>query len=135
MDLFLISMQFLASLDINWWTGVVWITCGLLWCFISCLDSHSDGTHSLSKWCDAKFLQIWWRNKLIYILDGLVVRTFSANLNFWVNYSFKFCPNSSAFWWKTENKHLYFPSIMFGDQLCRIRPGIFIRKAKNGLIS
>ncbi len=21
--------------------------CGLLWCFISCLDSHSDGTHSL----------------------------------------------------------------------------------------
>ncbi len=23
--------------------------CGLLWCFISCLDSHSDGTHSLLK--------------------------------------------------------------------------------------
>ncbi len=21
-----------------WWTGVVWITCGLLWFFISCLD-------------------------------------------------------------------------------------------------
>ncbi len=29
------------------WTGVVWITCALLWFFISCLDSHSDGTHSL----------------------------------------------------------------------------------------
>ncbi len=27
--------------------GLVWITCGLLWCIISCLDSHSDGTHSL----------------------------------------------------------------------------------------
>ncbi len=25
--------------------GLEW--CGLLWCFISCLDSHSDGTHSL----------------------------------------------------------------------------------------
>ncbi len=38
--------------------------------FISCLDSHSDGTHSLqSKWCNVTSLQIWWRNKLIYILD------------------------------------------------------------------
>ncbi len=27
--------------------GLEW--CGLLWCFISCLDSHSDGTHSLQK--------------------------------------------------------------------------------------
>ncbi len=33
--------------------------------FISCLDSHSDGIHSLgeyllvSKWCNAKFLQIF----------------------------------------------------------------------------
>ncbi len=29
MDLF----QLLSSPDVNWWTGVVWITCGLLWCF------------------------------------------------------------------------------------------------------
>ncbi len=44
--------------------------------FISCLDSHSDDTHSLaenplvSKWCNATFL-FRWRNKHIYILDGL----------------------------------------------------------------
>ncbi len=31
----------------------------------------------LSKWCNATFLQIWWRNKLIYILYGLRVSTFS----------------------------------------------------------
>ncbi len=43
--------------------GLEW--CGLLvdYCdvFISCLDSHSDGTHSLQriyKWCNAKFLKI-----------------------------------------------------------------------------
>ncbi len=24
-----------------------WSSCGLLWCLFSCLDSHSDGTHSL----------------------------------------------------------------------------------------
>ncbi len=42
MELFLTNMHFLTSQDINWWTGVVWIIV-----FISCLDSHSDGTHSL----------------------------------------------------------------------------------------
>ncbi len=31
----------------------------------------------------------WWRNRLIYILDGLRVSTFSANFLFWVYYSFK----------------------------------------------
>ncbi len=58
--------------------GLEW--CGLLvdYCdvFISCLDSHSDGTHSLQRihwWAsDAKFCQI-------YILDGLSVGQFSGN--------------------------------------------------------
>ncbi len=27
------KQQILSSQDVNWWTGVVWITCGLLWCF------------------------------------------------------------------------------------------------------
>ncbi len=44
MDLFLLSSQ-----DVNWWTGVVWITCGYCDVFINCLDSHSDGTHSLQR--------------------------------------------------------------------------------------
>ncbi len=48
MDLFCTIMQLvLTSQDFKWWTGVVWITYGLLWCFISWMDSHSDGTHSL----------------------------------------------------------------------------------------
>ncbi len=58
--------------------------------FISCLDSHSDGTHSLlNKWCNPTFLQIWCGNKLILILDCLRVSTFSANFHFWMYYSFK----------------------------------------------
>ncbi len=84
-------------------------SCGLLvdYCdvFISCLDSHSDGTHSLQMihwWAimlhfsksvhieNCKCLQIWWRNKLIGILGRLRVNTFSANFHFWVNYSFKY---------------------------------------------
>ncbi len=62
--------------------GLEW--CGLLvdYCdvFISCLDSHSDGTHSLQS--------IHW-NKLICILDGMKVSTFSAIFHFWMYYSFK----------------------------------------------
>ncbi len=30
MDLFLTSTKLFISKDVNWWTGVVWITCGLL---------------------------------------------------------------------------------------------------------
>ncbi len=28
-----LNTQFFMSQDVNWWTGVVWISCGLLWCF------------------------------------------------------------------------------------------------------
>ncbi len=60
------------------WSGVDY--CDV---FISCLDSHSDGTHSLMSihcWdTDAvTFLQTWWRNKLILISDDLRESTFSC---------------------------------------------------------
>ncbi len=86
MDLFLSNTQLSSSQDVNWWTGVVWITCGLCDVFISCLDSHSDGTHSLQRihWRAndvmlhfSKSVQIK-KQKLIYILDGLRGSTFSA---------------------------------------------------------
>ncbi len=65
MDLFKLLSQ-----DINCWTGVVWI----IVMFLS--DSHSDGTHS-HQWCDPTFLQTWWRNKLIYILDEWIISKLS----------------------------------------------------------
>ncbi len=37
-----------TSQYINGWTGVVWITCGPLWCFYQ-LFGLSDGTHSLQR--------------------------------------------------------------------------------------
>ncbi len=73
LDLF----QLLSSPDVNWWTGVVWITCGLLWCFyqlfgLSFWRHPFTAEHPLLRHrCNATFLQIWWRNKLILILDGL----------------------------------------------------------------
>ncbi len=58
------KMQLLSSQDVNWWTGVVWITCGLLWCFYQ-LFGLSFWRHPftaehplLSKWWHAAFLQI-----------------------------------------------------------------------------
>ncbi len=58
-------MQRLASQDINWWTG-------LLWFFqlfgLSFWRHPFTAEHPLmSKWCNATFVQIWWRNKVIYI--------------------------------------------------------------------
>ncbi len=62
LDLF----QLLSPPDVNWWTGVVWI---LVDVFISCLDSHSDGTHSL------------WLISPNLISGVLIVRRFPAHLD------------------------------------------------------
>ncbi len=63
--------------------------------FICCLDSHSDGTHSLQRdplMSSDVILHFpnlfWWRNKLIYILDGLSFSKVLANFHFGINYSF-----------------------------------------------
>ncbi len=93
MHLFLTLTQLLASQDVNWCTGVVLITCGLLWCIYQ-LFGLSYWRHPftaedplLSKLCNVTFLQIWWR--LRYFLAGLRVSTFSAIFHFGLNYSFK----------------------------------------------
>ncbi len=77
--------------------GLEWF--GLLWCFYQ-LFGLSFWRHPftaedplVNKWRNATFLQIWWRIKLIYIFNGLRVRTFSAH--FHVNYSFNYCQCSS----------------------------------------
>ncbi len=90
MDLFLTDMQLFTSQDINWWTGVMRVTCGLLSCFIRCLDSHSDGTHSLQS-------IHWWTSDvmlhahlLIYVLDGLRVSEYCFNSTEIIQFIFKY---------------------------------------------
>ncbi len=91
MDLFLTNTQIcLLKMLTN---GLEW--CGLLWCFYQ-LFGLSFWRHPftaehplLRQWCNATFLQIWWRNKLIYILDGLRMSYFQQIFIFFVNYSFK----------------------------------------------
>ncbi len=85
LDLF----QLLSSPDVNWWTGVVWITCGLLWCFyqlfgLSFWRHPFTAEHPLLRhWCRDTFLQIWWRNKLIYISEGLRTSQSNTHLPLW----------------------------------------------------
>ncbi len=62
---------------------------------------HSTPVHQLTSWEDKScvfvlhwwasviMLHFWWRNNLIYILDGMRVCTFWTNVHFWVNYFFK----------------------------------------------
>ncbi len=82
------------SQDDNWWTGPEW--CGL-WCvyqlfgLILTAPIHCRGSsgEQVMK-CLISPNLFWWRNKLIYILDGLRVSNFKANFRFWVKYSFTF---------------------------------------------
>ncbi len=60
-------------------------SCGLLWCFCQLFEisfwRHPFTAEDtlMSKWCNVKFLNLlWWRNKLIYILNRLRMTTFSA---------------------------------------------------------
>ncbi len=68
------------------WSGVDY-----LWCFyqlfgLSFWRHPFTAEHPLLRhWCRDTFLQTWWRNKLILILEGLRVSEFSANVHFWVN--------------------------------------------------
>ncbi len=73
-----------TSKDINWWTGVVWITCRLLWCFyqlfgltapIHCIGSIGE------QWYNAKFLYRW-KTKSYYILDARRWVNFQQVFNF-----------------------------------------------------
>ncbi len=74
---------------------VLWTTCELLvdYCdtFISCLTSHSDGTHSLQRihwWASDAMLNLSEPVSMKKLLDSLRVSKLPANIHFWVNYSF-----------------------------------------------
>ncbi len=81
---FCLQTQVLISEAGNWWTIGCWLLVDYCDVFISCLDSHSDGTHSLQRihwWASNAKLHFYkseeheeaWRNKLIYIFNGLSV--------------------------------------------------------------
>ncbi len=79
------------------------LTDGLEWCgslvdycdvFISCLDSHSDGTHSLQS------IHWWTSDVMLHFSKSVLMKKkthlhlgwpeVSANFHFWMNYSFKY---------------------------------------------
>ncbi len=61
MDLFLRNTQLLSSPDVNWWTGVVWITFGLLCCFYQ-LFGLSFWRHPFT--AEHPLLSKWWNATL-----------------------------------------------------------------------
>ncbi len=97
MDLFITNMQLFASQCIHCWTGIVWITSGLLWCFYQ-LFGLSFWRHPftaedplVSKWCNATFLQIYTDEETNSFTswmawEGVNVQQFY--FYFWMNYPF-----------------------------------------------
>ncbi len=92
-DGFLTNMQLFTSQDVNWWTGVVWITCGLLWCFYQ-LFGLSFWRHPftaedplVSKWCNATFLEICSDETTNSSTSWMAWQW--VHFYFWLNYCFK----------------------------------------------
>ncbi len=91
MDLFLTNMLFILR-DINWWTRVDY--CDV---FISCLDSHSDGTHSLQS-------IHWWASDVMLHFSKSDEETNSSTSwmarerTFSAKYIFFVCLNNSFKW-------------------------------------
>ncbi len=77
-----------------------WSYLNFLWIIvmflISCLDIMTAPIHF--RWyiseqvCYISPNLFWWRNKIIYISDGLKLSKLWASFNFWVNYSFNIHP-------------------------------------------
>ncbi len=85
MNLFLLS-----SPDVNWWTGVVWITCGLLWCFYQLFGLSFWRHPLLRQWWNDTFLQIWWRfDTFLQSRMAWGWGYIQQNFHFWVNSSFQ----------------------------------------------
>ncbi len=90
LDEFVRSTQLFTSQDVNWWTWVMLSTCGSLWCFYQ-LFELSFWWHQFTRipwWASNVMLQsfkpVLMKNKLIYIMDGLRVSTFSRIFSFLV---------------------------------------------------
>ncbi len=79
--------------DINWWTGVVWITYGLLWCFyqlfgLSFWRHPFTAEHPLvSKWWNAESPNLMKKQTHLCLGWPEGAYTFSANFLFWLNCS------------------------------------------------
>ncbi len=95
MDLFFTNRQLFTSQDINWWTGVLWITCGLLFCYYQLFGllfwRHPFTAEDalVSKWHNATFLQICSDEETISS-TSLMAWGWQHFQNFfivWVNYS------------------------------------------------
>ncbi len=105
-----------TNIGVNGWTGVVWITCGLLWGFYQ-LFGLSFWRHPftaedplLSKWCNATFIYDTNHKKIISILDGLSKYIFSKSsffgeISIWhltlLNIMLLVCPD-------TQTQNVYF---------------------------
>ncbi len=76
LDLF----HLLSSPDVNWWTGVVWITCGLLWCFyqlfgLSFWRHPFTSEHPLLSKCPLKYFCTQIPNFDKIVLNKIKIKT------------------------------------------------------------
>ncbi len=87
-------MQLFTSQDINWWTGVVWITCGLLWCFyqllrliltapIRCRVSNGEKNHVMLNFSISLLMKKQTNLYRRWSEGEYILQNISANFHFW----------------------------------------------------
>ncbi len=136
-----LETQLFPSQDVNWWTGVVWVTCGLFHWFYQSFGLDSDGTHSLQRiHCDG---MLHFYKSVKMKKQTHKTNTFWANVHFWVKYSFKimFTILIPATQCMTTDKELWnikitvFSNCRYYKQWMRQHHQFYICKTEPGLTS
>ncbi len=117
---FLQSLRCFTSQEVNWWTRVMWIACGLLWCFYQ-LFGLSFWWHPftaedplVSKWCNCY-------KKTHLILYNLRMRKFQflgEQLIKLIIISYKLHCEPKSYWFYLLNKFLDFFGLFLITLLC-----------------
>ncbi len=121
-NIFIMDLSRLSSQDVNWWTGVVWMTCGLLWCFVWTLiltaPIHYRGSiHSIQHIYIFGWIVPFVRLKTVVKIIVVKMSNWWQKF-FWGYYSFKtqtlvetdgfFCCSKWLWVWTPLNLHCQF---------------------------
>ncbi len=89
------EIKLFSSKDINCWTGVMWITCGLLWCFYQ-LFGLSFWRHPFT--AEDPLVSKWWKNKFLQICSDEETKSSTSWIAWgWVNFQKIFSFDQTSF--------------------------------------
>ncbi len=107
--------EIVSSLEEIWWNVALNIALNYLWIIVSCLDSHSDGTHSLQR-------IHWWASDGMLNFPNLMKKQTYQHLNIFNKYFFlvKCHFTDYCLWRKNAEQKLYLTAVSWNNSLCQV---------------